>query len=288
MYSQPHRSDHRSDRPPDTTPVRFASRSFVNAVATVGEAGCVDGDVVRGPASMSVPGDDSLLELDGVTVRFGGRVVLRGADLTMARGEIVGVSGPNGAGKTTLLRVAANMLRPAKGRRIGRPRLAYVPAAVDPPLLRAGVWLAGVRRARRVPPTGVLEQLGFDGALDRPCRELSFGNLRKVLLADAFSSLADLIVIDEATEGLDSRGAAALVELMVETRSRGAGVLFAEQQTQRMVGADRLVSVRRGMLVVEPLPGGEVTVSLRGPAGALRELTKGAEALGFRYIVERQ
>jgi ABC-type multidrug transport system ATPase subunit len=237
---------------------------------------------------VSVAGSDSLLELDAVTVRFGGRDVLSDADLAIARGEIIGVSGPNGAGKTTLLRVAANVLRPATGRRIGRPTLAYVPAAVDPPLLHAGVWLSGVRRDRRVPPSGVLEQLGFDGALDRPCRELSFGNLRKVLLADAFSSLAALIVIDEATEGLDSRGAAALVELMVEARGRGASVLFAEQQTQRMVGADRLISVRHGRLVVEPLSGGEVTISLRGPAQALNELTKGAEALGFRYIVERQ
>ena len=254
----------------------------------VGRAGYVGGDVVRGPASVSVLVSDSLLELDAVTVRFGGRAVLRDADLAIARGEIIGVSGPNGAGKTTLLRVAANMLRPAIGRRIGVPRLAYVPAAVDPPLLHAGVWLAGVRRARRFPPGSVLERLGFDGALDRPCRELSFGNVRKVLLADAFSSLADLIVIDEATEGLDSRGAAALVELMVEARSRGASVLFAEQQTQRMVGADRLVSVRHGTLVVEALPSSEVTVSLRGPAQALGELTKAAEALGFRYIVERE
>ena len=195
------------------------------------------------------------------------------------------MSGPNGAGKTTLLRVAANVLRPARGRRIGRPRLAYVPAAVDPPLLQAGAWLAGVRRARRVPPTSVLEQLGFDGALDRPCRELSFGNLRKVLLADAFSSLADLIVIDEATEGLDSRGAAALVELMVETRSRGAGVLFAEQQTQRMVGADRLVSLRHGTLVVESLSGGEVTVSLRGPAASAERAHQGCR--GARVPVHR-
>jgi ABC-type multidrug transport system ATPase subunit len=223
-----------------------------------------------------------------VTVRLGGRDVLRNADLVIARGEIIGVSGPNGAGKTTLLRLAANVLRPARGRRIGRPSLAYVPATVDPPLLQSGVWLAGVRRARRVPPSCVLEQLGFDGALDRPCRELSFGNLRKVLLADAFSSLAELVVIDEATEGLDSRGAAALVELMVEARGRGAGVVFAEQQTQRMVGADRLVSVSHGKLVGERLSGGEVTLSLRGPADALRELTERADALGFRYIVERE
>ena len=155
--------------------------------------------------------------------------------------------------------------------------------------MRVEAWLAGVRRARRVAPGGVLEQLAFDGALDRPCRELSFGNLRKVLLADAFSSNADLIIIDEATEGLDSRGAAALVELMTETRNRNGGVLFAEQQTQQLVGADRLVSVRQGTLVVESWSSaGEVTVSLRGSAERLHELTESAEVLGFRYIVEHE
>jgi ABC-type multidrug transport system ATPase subunit len=237
---------------------------------------------------VSVANRDSVLELDRVTVRLGGRDVLRDVAVTIARGDVVGVTGPNGAGKTTLLRVAANVVRPAQGRRLGQPTLAYVPAAVEPPLLDAGVWLAGVRPARRVAPGTVLEQLAFDGALDRPCRELSFGNLRKVLLADAFSSVADLIVIDEATEGLDSRGAAALVALMVEAGVRGASVLFAEQQTQSMVGANRLAVIRHGALELESASAaGEVTVSLRGPADALSELTRRADALGFRYVVER-
>jgi ABC-type multidrug transport system ATPase subunit len=234
------------------------------------------------------PARQSLVALDAVTVRLGGRPVLRDLSLTVAPGEVVGVTGPNGAGKTTLLRVAANLLRPASGRRVGRPTLAYVPAAVEPPLLQAAAWLGGVRRDRRVPPTSVLEQLGFDGELDRPCRELSFGNLRKLLLADAFSSRADLIVIDEATEGLDSRGASALVALMVETRSRAAVVLFTEQQTQTIVGADRVASLRKGTLAVESASDtAEITVSLRGPASQLSELTKRAAALGFRYMIER-
>jgi hypothetical protein len=56
-----------------------------------------------------------------------------------------------------------------------------------------------------------------------------------------------------------------------------------------MVGADRLVSVKRGTLIVEPVSStGEVTVSLRGPAAALGALTQGAEALGFHYVVERE
>src|SRR5579862_9677330 len=112
--------------------------------------------------------------LQAVTVRLGGRAVLRDADLTVDGGEVVGVTGPNGAGKTTLLRVAANLLRPVRGRRLGRPKLAYVPAAIEPPMLRASTWLDGVRRDRLVAATSVLEHLGFDGDLDRPCRELSF------------------------------------------------------------------------------------------------------------------
>ena len=229
-----------------------------------------------------------LLELDGATVRLGRRDVLRNTRLTLARGEVVGVTGPNGAGKTTLLRLVANVLRPASGRRVGRPTVAYVPAAVEPPLLTVRSWLSGVRRDRRVEPDTVLEQLGFDGALDRPCRELSFGNLRKVLLADAFSSRSELLVFDEVAEGLDSRGAAALVELMLETRARAGAVLFAEQQTRRIAGADRIVVVQHGELAAESSGEGEVTVTLRGPAAALSDLTERAGAVGFRPVTERR
>jgi len=202
---------------------------------------------------------------------------------------VVGVTGPNGAGKTTLLRVAANVLRPAQGERLGRPTLAYVPAVVEPPLLQAAAWLRGVRRDRRVAPTEVLGQLAFDGGLGRSCRELSFGNLRKLLLADAFSSRADLIVIDEAVEGLDSSGAAALLALMTETRARGVGVLFTEQQTQTIVGADRVASLRQGRLTIGSVADvAEVTVRLRGPAANVSELTNRAAGLGFRYVTERR
>ncbi len=231
------------------------------------------------------PQPGRVLTFDAVTVRLGGRPILRELDLAISCGEVVGITGPNGAGKTTLLRVAANLVRAAGGRRIGRPVLAYVPAAVDPPLLKAGAWLDGVRRHRRVPARSVLEQLAFDGDLGRPCRELSFGNLRKLLLADAFSSLAELVVVDEASGGLDSRGASALVELMTETRARGAAVLFAEQQTQGLVGADRVATLREGRLYVDTVADSEeVTVSLRGPASELGELTKRASVLGYRYL----
>ena len=230
-----------------------------------------------------------MLALNALSVRLAGREVLRNVELSVAPRQIVGVTGPNGAGKTTLLRVAANLVRPAKGRRVGSPRLAYVPAAIDPPVLTARSWLVGVRQQRREPFGVLLERLGFDGHLDRPCRELSFGNFRKLLLADAFSSWANLIVLDEASEGLDSHGAAALVELMAQTRSQGGSILFAEQQTQRMVGVDRVVWLQRRALAVESFSSdGEVTLRFRGPVAAVSELAERAEALGFRYVIEDQ
>ncbi|HEY3831257.1 MAG TPA: ATP-binding cassette domain-containing protein [Acidimicrobiia bacterium] len=238
---------------------------------------------------MSRSEPEPLLTLDGVTVRLGGRAVLHDLHLRVTRGEVVAVTGSNGAGKTTLLRVSANLVRPAQGRRIGHPAVAYVPAAIEPPALPAEVWLRGVRKRRTLSPTTLLEQLGFDGHLDRPCRELSFGNLRKLLLAEAFSSTADLVVVDEASEGLDSRGAATLVTLMHDARAQQRSVLFAEQQTQHLVGADRIVSLRSGRVDIEEHAGADaIAVSFRGPASRLDDLTAAAEQLGYRYMVERE
>ena len=251
-------------------------------------------EVIDDPGSSDPPAlgrplsRSALLTLDRVAVRLGGQPVLREVDLTIAPGEVVGVTGPNGAGKTTLLRVAANVLRPVAGRRVGTPRLAYVPAAVEPPLLTVRGWLTGIRPTRRVPWSSVLESLGFEGELDRPCRELSFGNLRKMLLADAFSSCADLVVIDEASEGLDSTGAAALLALMADVRARSAAVVFSEQLTQTIVGADRVASLSHGTLRVDSASGNaELTVRLRGPSARVEELTTRAAELGFRYLTDR-
>jgi hypothetical protein len=75
---------------------------------------------------------------------------------------------------------------------------------------------------------------------------------------------------------------------MDDARSRSARVLFTEQQTQRLVGADRAVHLERGIATVTvATDAGEVTVNLRGPAARLADLTEQAATIGFRYVVER-
>jgi len=219
------------------------------------------------------------VELHDVTVRYGRLVALRDVTLSVGGGDLLCVRGANGAGKTSLLRVLAGVVRPAHGTRRGPARVAYVPAALTPPLLSAHHWLGGVRARRATDPLVALEQLGFAGELRGSCRALSLGNFRKLLLADALSSTADLVVIDEAKLGLDTAGHRGLAELVAASRARGAAVVAAVQQGESLTGADTTIVVRDHTIRVEEP--GNVDIGFRGPADQIDPLIRAARALGF-------
>jgi ABC-type multidrug transport system ATPase subunit len=221
------------------------------------------------------------VRIDRARVRFGRHVILREVSLTLAAGEVVCVRGANGAGKTTMLRLIAGVLRPDAGSRSGPARCAYVPATLAPPSLSARRWLDGVRRGRRTDPGGLLAQLGFDGDLSRGCRELSFGNLRKVLLADALSSDAELVVIDEAAVGLDAVGRDALTELLAARRAAGDVIVTALQQQETIPGVDRELVVRDAVVAETTAEDATVDVQLRGPSTQRAALLDAAQRLGF-------
>ena len=152
---------------------------------------------------------------------------------------------------------------PRTGRESDRAGRTYVPAALTPPSLSARSWLEGVRSRHDVDPFLALEQLAFEGELGRSCRALSFGNLRKLLLADALSSAADLIVIDEANIGLDTAGHQGMTELVTANLARGAAVVAAVQQGETMAGADSIVVVSDR--TIRERDAGEVDIGFRGP-----------------------
>jgi ABC-type Mn2+/Zn2+ transport system ATPase subunit len=218
-------------------------------------------------------------ELEDVAVRYGRLEALRDVTLTVRRGDLLCVRGANGAGKTTLLRVLAGVVRPAHGTRRGPGRVAYVPAALTPPSLSAHRWLGGVRTSRATDPFAALEQLTFAGELRRSCRALSLGNFRKLLLADALSSTAGLIVIDEANLGLDAAGHRGMAGLVAASRARGAAVVASVQQGEILAGADSTIIVRdRSIRVEDP---GHVDIGFRGPSDQIDPLIRAARALGF-------
>ena len=160
----------------------------------------------------------AVLEISGLVKHYGRIEAVRGIDIEVNGGEIFGFLGPNGAGKSTTIRCLLGLLRPTAGRISAfgldcegdgvalRRRIAYVPGELRlPERMTAGTLVASIGRLRggfdaRRRDT-LAERLQLD--LRRPLRDLSTGNRRKVALLLAFLSDAELLVLDEPTNGLD-------------------------------------------------------------------------------------
>lgn len=177
-------------------------------------------------------------ELAGVTKNFGSRPVLRGVDLAVAAGAVVGVLGTNGSGKSTLLRILAGVSRPSGGTASGRPRTGYVPDRF-PARQRmsalsylchlgriSGLSTAEARRRAE----GWLERFALAGGPDSPLRDLSKGNAQKVGLVQALLPEPDLLVLDEPWSGLDAGTRAVLTEVVGESAARGTAVVFTDHR----------------------------------------------------------
>lgn len=228
-------------------------------------------------------GAETAVRLNDVTVRFGSLTVLHRVSTSFVGGEIVGVRGANGSGKTTLLRTVVGVCPPSDGQRTGARRCAYVPAVVQAPAVRAVGWPRVVPRRRRGDLKAALAELGFEGNPTQPCHNLSLGNFRKLLLAEALTADVALIAIDELSTGLDRRGLDGLAHLLADARARGAAIIVADQDSRPMPWADRVGRIAGGRIRTEESDpaAAEVEVTFRGPDHALPTLLKGAARLGF-------
>ncbi len=190
----------------------------------------------------------SLVSVSNLAVRLGGREVLHDVDLSVEPGEIVTIVGPNGSGKSTLLRAIIGAVTPAGGQvhRQAGLRLGYVPQklALDASLpLKVRQFLDLPRPATPAERAGALEQAGAAGLEERQLAALSGGQLQRVLLARALLNKPQLLLLDEATQGLDQPAAANFYRRIEDLRNRsGAAILMVSHELHVVMSAsDRVV-----------------------------------------------
>ena len=184
-----------------------------------------------------------LISASGVTVRYGGRPVLDGVDLSVAPGEIVTLIGPNGSGKTTFLRAVLGLIRPDGGDVARRPGLTigYVPQRVEidrtlPLTLRRFVMMGGGGNGARL--DAAAQEVGIGHLLDRSFHDLSGGEAKRAVLARALLREPDLLVMDEPTANVDVAGQAEFYDLIRRIRDRrGCGVLLVSHDLHLVMAA---------------------------------------------------
>ncbi len=211
----------------------------------------------------AVPAQDApvdLIRLEKVHVRLGSHDVLQGVDFSIRRGEIVTIVGPNGSGKSTLLKTIIGALQPRTGRRNEARglRIGYVPQKlhIDPPLpMSVRRFLSLPERVSDRDARAALAQAGAEGLERRQMADLSGGQFQRVLLARALLTRPDLLILDEATQGLDQQGSAAFYRLIEQLRQElGCAVLMVSHELHVVMAASDRVICLNGHVCCEGAP----------------------------------
>jgi len=192
--------------------------------------------------------DAPILEVHQLTVRYNGRVALEDISFHLQAGERVAVVGPNGAGKSTLFKVVAGVLPPTSGEVMisgfgprGHICIAYVPqrsqvdwhfpASVADVVMMGRIGQVGFFRWPRRPDWdtvhGALEAVDMNSLANRQIGELSGGQQQRTFLARALAQEAELVLMDEPLNGLDTPSQEAILSLLEKLRERNITVMVA-------------------------------------------------------------
>jgi ABC-type Mn2+/Zn2+ transport system ATPase subunit len=209
-----------------------------------------------------------LIRFDEVALGYGGERVVERLSFAVAEGDLLGIVGPNGAGKSTILKAMLGILRPAAGAIVYEAevhrdlRFGYVPQRhtldhIYPLDVRAVVRMARYPRAgllRRPGRDGeravdaALEAVGLAGLAARQLSELSGGQRQRALIARALATGANVLVLDEPTDGMDLKSTHAILGLMRRLHSEDRiTVVFVSHQLNEVANyVDRLLLIDEG------------------------------------------
>ena len=202
----------------------------------------------------------SLIETHGLHLAYGGRTVLRDVNISISRGEIVTVVGPNGSGKSSLLRALIGAIPAAQGHvnRAKGLRIGYVPQSLSIDSTLPLTVVRFLNLPSRVPVALAREALhdaGVPELAERQLGALSGGQFQRILLARALLQSPDILILDEATQGLDQPGAARFYQQIEAVRqARGCAVLMVSHDLHVVMAASDRVLCLNGHVCCEGTP----------------------------------
>ncbi len=220
-----------------------------------------------------------ILEVQGITVRFGGLIAVAGVDFSIDRGEVVGLIGPNGAGKTTLFNLISGAITPTSGTtlfkgenitrlkpseicRRGIARTFQLVKLFNDMTVLENVMLSCLFRKPRVTKEEaeqesleLLDFVGLNGMEFIPARELPIGGQKRLEVARALATHPELLLLDEVMAGLNPAEVAEAIESINRIREKGITIMLVEHVMQAIMDvSDRVIVLHNGEKLAEGIP----------------------------------
>ena len=211
------------------------------------------------------------LSVSGLKKSYGPVTALRGVDLEVGEGELVGLLGPNGAGKSTLVKSACGLVRPTEGRvEVAGARAGSAEANASlgylAELFRFPEWCRAdelLELHQRLAGSGggateraaLLEEVGLAGVRERRIGGMSKGMQQRLGLAQALIGTPKLLLLDEPTSALDPAGRRLVRALLERLRGRGVAVLLNSHLLSEVeLVCDRVAIIAGGAVVAAGSP----------------------------------
>jgi branched-chain amino acid transport system ATP-binding protein len=225
----------------------------------------------------------SILSVHNLSKAFGGVHAVDNVSFDVGEGEFLALIGPNGAGKSTCFNIINGQMLPDHGEirfadhsivgllpraiwRLGIGRTFQIAATFSSMTVAENVQLAlashqgeifrfgaALRDRRSTRALELLDQVGMAGAADRACKELAYGDVKRVELAIALANDPRLLLMDEPTAGMAPRERNDLIALVKRlVVEKNISVLFTEHSMDVVFAyADRIIVLARGVLIAE-------------------------------------